>query len=381
MFSLVTFFIFSYLHYCVTENLINNQSIAFIEETIATEPVRSDPDDPAIWIHPNQPKLSLIFGTDKVAVIGRLYVFDLNGRILQYIDDLDRPNNVDVEYGFKINDTHSIDLVVITERKKERLRIFQVNIHTLRLEELIGGNTKVFTDSTDRYALPMGIGLYKRMIDGKIYAIVSRKEGPTHGYLGQYELIWNGQSIDLEFIRYFGDFHGLGIESIVVDDQLGFVYYSDERYGIRKYNVDPTTNHPEQIGFINTTNLWQGDSEGLAIYTTSDKRGYLIITDQIENGSIFHIYERQGNNSYVNSFKTRADDTDGIEVTSNSLNENFPHGLLIVMNENDKNFLIYDWRLIEKELNVLKNNVDYYQVHFSYFILELCIAIGFRLVY
>ncbi|CAF4829432.1 unnamed protein product, partial [Rotaria sp. Silwood2] len=152
----------------------------------------------------------------------------------------------------------------------------------------------------------------------------------------------------------------------------GFVYYSDEGYGIHKYNVDPNTNQNEQISFINTTNIWQGDSEGLALYTTSDKNGYLIITDQLEHGTIFHIYERQGTNSYIKSIKTRAVNTDGIEATSHSLNANFPHGVLIVMNEIEKNFLVYDWRDIEKELVSVNNSVYYVQLNLIYFILELC---------
>jgi 3-phytase len=376
MFFLITLFFFC-SHNCFSQSLINNQSISFIQETIATEPVRTDPDDPAIWVHPSQPELSLLIGTDKTASIGGLYVFDLDGKIIQHIANIDRPNNVDVEYGFQINETYSFDLVVITEREQRRLRIFSINATTRRLYEFIGGNTNVFINSTGNQAAPMGIGLYKQVNDGKFYAIVSRKAGPNRGYLGQYELIWNGQSIDLKFIRYFGDFQGLEIESIVVDDQLGFVYYSDEHYGIRKYNIDPTTNQTEQIGFINSTNLWQGDSEGLALYTTSDKNGYLIGTDQIENGTKFHIFERQGNNSYVNSIITHADSTDGIEATSRPLNKNFPYGLLIVMNEIGKNFLVYDWRNIEKELDVVKNNVHYNELNFIYFILELCITICF----
>jgi 3-phytase len=366
-----------YSHNCFGQSLINNQTISVIQETIATQPVQTDPDDPAIWIHPSQPELSLLIGTDKIASVGGLYVFDLNGTIIQHIPNMDRPNNVDVEYGFQINQTYSIDLVVLTERQQRRLRIFSVNANTRQLDECIGGNTSVFINSTGDEAAPMGIGLYKQVNGGKIYAIVSRKSGPSRGYVGQYELIWNGQSIDLKFIRYFGDFQGSEIESIFVDDQLGFVYYSDEGYGIRKYNVDPTTTQTEQIGFINTINLWQGDSEGIAVYATSNTSGYLIVTDQIPNGSKFHIFERQGNNAYINSIETRADSTDGIEATNRPLNDNFPNGLLIVMNEIGKNFLIYDWRNIEKELNVVKNNVHYNQLNFIYFMLELCISIWF----
>ena len=49
-------------------------------------------------------------------------------KFCQHIDNIDRPNNVDVEYGFKINETYSIDLVVLTERGKKRLRIFSIDI-------------------------------------------------------------------------------------------------------------------------------------------------------------------------------------------------------------------------------------------------------------
>jgi 3-phytase len=379
MFFLITLFFCFYN--CFGQNLINNQSIPFIQETIATEPVQTDPDDPAIWIHPNQSELSLLICTDKKASTDGLYVFNLDGKIIQRIDNLDRPNNVDVEYGFKINETYSIDLAVLTEREQSRLRIFSININTRQLDELNGGNTTVFTNSTGGQAAPMGIGLYKRVDDGKIYAIVSRKDGPKRGYLGQYELVWNGQSIDLKFIRYFGDFQGSEIESIVVDDQLGFIYYSDEKYGIHKYNVDPTNNQTEQIGFINTTNVWQGDSEGLALYTTSDKTGYLIATDQLKNGSIFRIYERQGNNAYITSIRTSAVSTDGIDATSHPLNKKFSSGLLIVMNEINKNFLLYDWGNIQKELDAVKNNVYYIQFNFIYFTLQRFITMCFRLIF
>ena len=62
---------------------------------------RNDPDDPAIWIHPADPSKSLMLGTDKMESTGGLYVFGLDGALRQSIAPLDRPNNVDVEYGFR----------------------------------------------------------------------------------------------------------------------------------------------------------------------------------------------------------------------------------------------------------------------------------------
>jgi len=354
MFSLAIIFLL-YSHYSSGQKFLHNQTLPFIHDTIATKPVQNDADDPAIWIHPKNPELSLLMATDKKADVGGLYVFDLEGNILQRFDNISRPNNVDVEYGFKINDSYSIDLAVLTERNKQCLRIYSIDSNARRLNELTGGNTAVFTNYTNNEASPMGIGLYKRANDSKIYAVVSRKNGPRDAYLGQYELVWNGHSIDLQLVRFFGDFEGAEVESIVIDDSLGHIYYSDEKFGIRKYNVDPLTTEPKQLGFIDTKGIWYGDSEGIALYEKSDNKGYLILTDQIASGSIFHIYERQGNNTYVSAIKTRAVKTDGIDATSANLNSYFPNGLLIVMNEIDKNYLVYDWRDIEKGLNHFQN--------------------------
>lgn len=54
---------------------------------VQTEPVPSQgdaADDPAIWIHPGDPALSLVLGTDKK---GGLNVFDLEGKRLQIVSD------------------------------------------------------------------------------------------------------------------------------------------------------------------------------------------------------------------------------------------------------------------------------------------------------
>jgi len=87
----------------------------------------------------------------------------------------------------------------------------------------------------------MGIALYTRPSDGNIFAIVSCKSGPAQGYLQQYLLHddGNGKVIG-EFVRSFGAYSGKKeIESVAVDNEPGFVYYSDEQTGIRKYVLIP----------------------------------------------------------------------------------------------------------------------------------------------
>ena len=80
-------------------------------------PSRGDAaDDPAIWIHPGDPALSLVLGTDKK---GGLNVFDLDGRRLQIVSDGSRPNNVDVVYGFPLGGK-TVDLAVAGTSRESR---------------------------------------------------------------------------------------------------------------------------------------------------------------------------------------------------------------------------------------------------------------------
>jgi len=65
-------------------------------------------DDPAVWIHPRDPGLSLVLGTDKQ---GGLHSYNMDGSEQQVIADAPRPNNVDVLYGFKL-EGRTVDLAV-----------------------------------------------------------------------------------------------------------------------------------------------------------------------------------------------------------------------------------------------------------------------------
>src|SRR5688572_9400074 len=74
-----------------------------IKAAYGTAPLPDDPDDPAIWTHPTDPAKSVIIGTMKIAApAGAVVVHGLDGRLRQTIAGIDRPNNVDVEYGFRL---------------------------------------------------------------------------------------------------------------------------------------------------------------------------------------------------------------------------------------------------------------------------------------
>ncbi|MFN3690594.1 MAG: phytase, partial [Fimbriimonadales bacterium] len=212
-----------------------------VRPVVRTAPLPDDADDPAIWVHPRYPRLSLILGTNKArAPRGAIGVYDLDGRLLQLVTNIDQPNNIDVGYGFALG-RERIDLAVATERYASRLRIFRIDPACRCLVDITDpSRAQVFVGDSGERAMPMGVALYHAG-QGEIHALVSRKSGPKQGYLHQYRLVPTRRGrVGVQFLRAFGAFSGEGeIEAVCVDSELGYVYYADEGVGIRKYYADP----------------------------------------------------------------------------------------------------------------------------------------------
>jgi 3-phytase len=322
-----------------------------VRHVVATDPVSGDPDDPAVWVNRADPSGSLILGTNKVAAPnGSLVVFGLDGKARQTISGIDRPNNVDVEYGLLLGGK-ATDIAVLTERFRSRLRVFAISADGLR-DVSSGGGIPVFEGQSQEAGAPMGIALYRRPRDGAVFAIVGRKTGPTQGYLWQYRLSDDGSgAVTGVKVREFGGFSGKGeIEAVAVDDAPGYVYYADEGDGIHKWRADP--DHPEagrELAHFGKSGF-QADREGIAIYAKSDGGGYIVCTDQVEADSRYLIYRREGSvgnphdhGEPLKIVRGGADSTDGLEIVSTPLGPAFPNGIMVAMNSRGRNFLLYRW--------------------------------------
>ena len=319
-----------------------------LQPVVITQPTAHDTDDPAIWINPKDPAQSLIIGTDK-DTDGGLYVFDLKGKNLKEknVLGLKRPNNVDIAYGFLLQGV-PVDIAVVTERETDKLRIFSLP----DMKPLDGGGIPVFEGEKDRK--PMGIALYTRSSDKALFAVVGRKSGPAQNYLWQYRLTDDGTGkIRGEAVRRFGNYSGKKeIESIAVDAELGYIYYSDEMYGVHKYYADPGQGNGELALF--GTSDFKEDIEGISIYKSSPQTGYLLISNQ--QADQFIVYPREGAKGNANQHQkiktidVAAHLSDGSEVTSTPLGPQFPKGLFVAMSEG-RVFHYYDWRQLEKVLN------------------------------
>ncbi len=308
-----------------------------LSPVLQTEKVPHDTDDPAIWYNRENPEASLVIGTDKDEA-GGLYVFDLNGKILpdQFVP-LQRPNNVDIRQDMKLKGSEkSWTVVGASERLSSKLRLFSFP----GMRALDGGGIAMFEgESGPEYRDLMGISFYYAAAEERLFVIIGRKNGPTDGsYLWQYELIPQGDSmLRAELVRKFGNFSGQKeIEAIAVDDALGYVYYSDEGSGTRKYHAHPDQGNAE-LAFLPAKHIKE-DNEGLAVYPTGDSSGYLFLSDQQAQRLL--VYTRTMPHTLLDSIPYRALETDGIEVCNQPLGSKFPQGLLVAMSD-DKCFHYY----------------------------------------
>jgi 3-phytase len=316
-------------------------SNGIVQPIIVTDTLLHDTDDPAIWLHPTDPSKSLIFGTDKNEN-GGLFVFDLNGKIdsARSIKDLQRPNNIDIEYGLMLKGTPT-DIAVVTERFTHKIRIYSLP----DMKPIDNGGIAIFEgEKGEGFRDLMGVSLYKHT-NGDVYVIVGRKTGPTDGnYLWQYLLKDDGKgNVATTLARKFGNYSGkLEIEAIAVDDRLGYIYYSDEGVGVRKYYADPAKGNQE-LALFATTGFME-DHEGISIYNSSDSTGFILVSDQAAHQ--FQIFPREGmkgqphQHPVLRVVKVAAKNSDGSETIAQPLNNTFKKGVFVVMND-EKNFHYY----------------------------------------
>jgi 3-phytase len=336
------------------QSACTQQKVSEAEETkirpkVITAPVAFDTDDPAIWVHPNDPAKSLIVGTDKEEG-GGLYLFNLKGEIVKSYTPMGRPNNVDIAYGFVLNGD-TLDIAVTTERLANAIRIFS-------LPDLIpidNGGIPVFEG--EAFRAPMGISLYTDPSSGQISAIVGRKEGPAEGYLWQYRLTEKDGFATGEMVRTFGQYSGKKeIEAIAVDNEWGYVYYSDEMHGVRKYFAHPDSSGVELALF--GTEGFERDHEGISIYKLDDGTGYILVSDQ--QAQTFRVFPREGSTEnphdhpLITVLPLSTIESDGNDVYSGYLGSDFPHGIFVAMSD-DKTFHFYAWEDVARDVLKVKN--------------------------
>ncbi|EPM69413.1 phytase domain-containing protein [Pseudomonas syringae pv. theae ICMP 3923] len=300
-------------------------------------------DDPAIWVHPQNPAQSQVLGTNKKQ---GLLAYDLSGKQLQELP-VGRLNNVDIRPGFMLG-KKNVDLAVASNRDRNSLSLFSID----RASGAISEAGEIPTPLAEIY----GVCLFKPA-SGELYAFANGKDGR---FL-QYRLSAPNGRAQGELVRSFKV--ETQPEGCVADDQRQRLFLGEEDVGV--WEVDARADKPATLSsVIKVGDVVHADVEGLALYQ-SDAHDYLVISSQGNDSYVVVDAEppytlrgafRVGLNASAGIDGTS--ETDGIEVTSMNLGGPWSKGMLVVqdgrkrMPEQAQNFKFVPWAEVTKTLKL-----------------------------
>ncbi len=299
-------------------------------------------DDPAFWLHPDNPSLSIIYGSNKK---GGIAAYNLEGEEIAYAE-AGRINNVDVAYNLKLKD-RVIDVCGGTNRTNNTLDIFEINPETGELMFVL--QNQVVSKVNEVY----GFCFYHSPHSNKNYAFLCGKDG----VIEQYEIIEGNDRLDLSLVNSFDI--GTQPEGLAADHKHGRLYIGEENKCIWVVNAEPDDNNPFKLELSSESDNENidYDIEGLTIYYTSGDHGFLIASSQ--GNSTFAVYDRFYN-KYIGSFEIIDGSidgntgTDGIDVINMNLGAEFPTGIFIAQDDRNidngktepQNFKFVSWEKI-----------------------------------
>jgi 3-phytase len=306
---------------------------ATVTAALETENVDIDPDDPAIWINPADPSQSRVIGTDKD--VG-LVVFDLDGRIVQRLPD-GRLNNVDIRQDVTLGG-ETLTLVTASRRDDDTIVFYTVDASgelTKASPFKFPGAPRTIED--DIY----GIGLYHDAEAGRLFVVASFKTGE----IMQWEVTRNEGQLSLDLARELSV--PTQPEGVVADDDLGLLYVGEEDGGLWRFDARASADtEGVLVDAVGSACLPEDDLEGLAIVKMEGNSGFVLVSAQGVNR--YALYARQpdaeGKQRCYGAFDigTGATDpvseTDGLDVTTATLSDRFPQGLMVVQDDRNEGF-------------------------------------------
>lgn len=312
---------------------VPQDAVTTVAATVETTPVPDSgdaADDPAVWVHPTNPALSVVIGTDKQG--GGLGVYDLDGQQLQFLQS-GKLNNVDLRDGFQLAGT-GVPLVTAGNRTDNTIGIFALDPATRLLRDVAA--RKISTLTT------YGSCMYKSPISGKYYYFVDAKDGNIQ----QWELFATAAgTVDATKVR---DLHQLSSqpEACAVDDEAKALFVGEEAKGVWRFDAEPSVTSGSGYDGVLIASTEPGghlvrDVEGVAIAKTSATGGYIFVSNQ--GVSTYSVFTREAPYSYVKTFRVErgaacvdaVTGSDGIEVNSSNLGPAFPHGVFVTQDDSN----------------------------------------------
>jgi 3-phytase len=255
--------------------------------------------------------------------------------------EFDRPNGITV----------IDDLLFVVERDNHRVQV-------LSLPDL----ESVLIFGAAELKVPYGLWI-ERKVPGELDVYVTDSYQLADGSLPpleqlaervkRFRLIEHDGRIDAAHVASFGDTSASGalrwVESIYGDPRHGRMLIAEEymEAGSTLRVYDMSGNY---LGINVDRSHFDGQAEGIALWSCADGSGYWVATDQREDGNRFQVFDRV-TLEHLGSFSGRnTSNTDGIHLQSVPTRA-FPHGVFFAVHD-DQAVSAFDWRDIARALGL-----------------------------
>lgn len=317
--------------------------VATVVAAVETAPVPSNDDaadDPAIWIHPQNPEQSLVLGTDKRSGIA---VYALDGSQRQFLP-LGLPNNIDLRQQVRVGSWQG-DLAAASNRAGDTVSLLSVD------ERGVSHLGDFPASAPEPYGLCVGA------VDDRFLVFVTYKDG----MIAAHEVVSvEGGAIQQTLLATLQ--LDSQLEGCVHADNRRELIVGEENRGIWRIALggdgDDWFGEPMLIDEIGGPSGIVADVEGVALYEQGDDA---VVVASSQGNDSFALYDL-ASGQFIGRFRVargeNADgvqETDGLAVAAGLRTPAFPLGILVVQDGfnapagTPQNFKIIDWRQIESQ--------------------------------
>jgi myo-inositol-hexaphosphate 3-phosphohydrolase len=316
--------------------------------------------DPAIWVNPQNPASSLIFGAnndDGLTVYNMAGVKQTQtGAASAAVTGVDTRNNVAVG-GPPASVVIAVGDDGVAQRPNGSARIYVINPDTGKLTDKTGAGALAPDWHEGNIST---VCMYQSPDSHNTYAFMLA----NNGQMEQFQLIDDGAGkIGLQVVRGFHSTPSntadwdITVETgsqpggCVADDETKFLYVAAKGTGIWRFGAEPgdlltgtlidTPTSASPPGHLTDNTL------GLALAKTGPDRGYLIASSPAKVATdpaadSFMVYDRAAGNAFIRSFHVIGDTldncerTDGIDASMTSFGAPFASGMFICQDQHNQ---------------------------------------------
>lgn len=289
------------------------ENVPSVIETTPTTASGDTADDPAIWVNPLDPSLSLVIGNNKK---GSLETYNLSGGLVQRITSTKTFwGNVDTRGNY-------------VTAVNSGIRIYQVDPSTRLLSRATENTSGTISTSGE------GSCMYDPGEPGVVGGLYVFSITRDVGRVRQYQLADQDgdRLLTSSLVRDFTV--GTEAEGCVANDTTGDLFISEEDVALWRYGANPSDGSARTMVAPVNSALFPADAEGVTLAS-----GYLFVSAQnvvSPQSNWVNVYSATAPYEFVKSFRVSAgtnsddcDQTDGIAAYSGNLGAEFPGGIFV----------------------------------------------------